>query len=119
MRQKGNIILGAILIFLLSCTNTKEAELINVICVDEFTYTDCVKEIIDNNCVVCHNSGNNAAGPFPLETYEQVKDKTQNGNILTRIQLPDGANGIMPQTGKMTQAKIDVIVAWANSGYME
>ncbi len=119
MKIVKNLIFGIILIFLLSCTNTKEADLVSVPCTDEFTYTDCVKTIIDNNCIICHNSNLNALGPFPLETYEQVKEKTQNGNILARIQLPDGANGIMPQTGKMSQANIDVIVTWANKGFLE
>lgn len=119
MKSVKKLVLGIILTFLLSCTNTKEIDLVSIACVDEFTYTDCVKMIIDNNCIVCHNSNPNAFGPFPLETYEQVKEKAQNGNILTRIQLPDGADGIMPQTGKMSQANIDVIVAWANGGFLE
>ena len=102
-----------------SCTSDKEEELSDVACVDTFTYTECVKTIIDTNCVVCHNSTATASGPFPLETFAQVKDKAMNGQLLNRIQLEAGALGIMPQTGKMPQAKVDVILAWANEGYKE
>jgi len=106
-------------IVLASCTNDKQVDLEAVTCVDVFTYTDCVKTIIDQNCIICHNSSVDAVGPFPLETYEQVKDKIENGNILDRIQRPDGADGIMPQTGKMPQGKIDAILTWVNQGFLE
>jgi hypothetical protein len=108
-----------VIISFISCTNDKEGDLVDVLCEDIFTYNDCVKAIIDNNCIVCHNSGANPVAPFPLETYDQVKDKAQNGQLLNRIQLPDGDAAIMPQTGKMPQANIDVIVAWANEGFIE
>lgn len=114
-----NILIITFLVVLFSCTNDKQSDFEVQPCVDTFTYNDCVKTIIDNNCIICHHSGANALGPFPLETYEQVKEKAENGALLDRIQLPDGADGIMPQTGKMPQANIDVILAWANEGYIE
>lgn len=102
-----------------SCTNDKQSDLEVQLCEDTFTYTDCVKTIIDNNCIICHHSGADALGPFPLETYAQVRDVAENGAMLDRIQRADGADGIMPQTGKMPQANIDAILAWVNGGFEE
>ncbi|MCF6349905.1 MAG: cytochrome c [Flavobacteriaceae bacterium] len=114
-----NIIIIAVLMILGSCTNDKQSDLEAIVCVDTFIYSDCIKTIIEENCTICHHSGSNAPGPFPLETYDQVRDAAENGNLLVRIQLPDGANGIMPQTGKMTQTKIDAILNWVNEGFLE
>ena len=113
------ILVVTFLTVLTSCTNDKQSDLEDLVCVDTFTYTACVKEIIDNNCTVCHHSGADAVGPFALETYAQVRDVAENGNMLDRIQREDGAEGAMPQTGKMPQGKIDVILAWVNGGFQE
>jgi hypothetical protein len=114
-----NIITVLLLLVFASCTNDKQSDLEVIACVDTFTYSECVKTIIEENCLICHHSGANALGPFPLETYEQVRDKAENGNLLTRIQLPDGANGIMPQVGKMPQTKIDAILTWVAEDFTE
>ncbi len=117
----NNKITTVLLVFIsfFSCADANESDLIDIVCEDRFTYTDYVKAIIDSNCVSCHNSSPNANGPFSLETYQEVKENTQNGNLLIRINLADGANEIMPPTGKMSQANIDVITFWANEGYAE
>jgi hypothetical protein len=114
-----NIIIVVLLLMLTSCANDKQSDLEVIACVDVFTYSECVKTIIDNNCIICHHSGANALGPFPLETYDQVKEKVEDGNLLARIQLPDGANGIMPQVGKMSQTEIDAILVWVAEGFIE
>lgn len=77
-----------------------------------------MKIIVDNNCVVCHNSRPNAIGPFPLKSYEQVKDNAENGAILYCIKLPDGDPNIMPKNGKLPQNLIDVILVWVDQGYL-
>jgi len=108
-----------IFLIILSCASDSQSDLVEAINIDKVTYIDNVKTIIDSNCIVCHNSGPNPIGPFPLETYSQVKDKAQNGQLLVRIQLPAGDPSVMPKTGKMPQQLIDVIVAWADQGYLE
>lgn len=103
-----------------SCTSASQEDLLEPFIQPLLTtYIDDVKPIISANCVTCHNSSPNAFGPFPLETYEEVKDKAENGPLLFRIQLPDGDVDIMPKPGKMPQNKIDVIVSWANDGFVE
>jgi hypothetical protein len=103
-----------------SCTSVSEDDLLEpVVLPQQITYTDNVKPIITANCITCHNSSPGAFGPFPLETYDQVRDEAQNEDLLVRIQLPDGDPSIMPATGKMPQNTIDIILAWANDGFPE
>jgi len=108
-----------LLISLVGCASDSQSDLIDPIKVAKVTYTTDVKKVIDDNCIVCHNSGPNPIAPFPLETYSQVRDKAENGPLLTRIQLPAGDPSIMPKTGKMPQQLIDIIVAWADQGFLE
>jgi len=82
------------------------------------TYTKNVKSIIDANCIGCHQSGRSAAFR-PLTTYAQVKAAVESAGLLTRIQLQNGEQGIMPQGGRMSQANIDLIVKWNTDGLKE
>ncbi|WP_281233863.1 cytochrome c [Flavobacterium gelatinilyticum] len=82
------------------------------------TYTKNVKSIIDANCIGCHQSGR-SAGFRPLTTYAEVKAAVENANLLGRIQLQTGQQGIMPQGGRMSQTNIDLIVKWNTDGLKE
>jgi len=117
MKLLSGIFLG--ILFFGSCASDSQSDLIIPETLNKVSYTNRVKAIIDSNCIVCHNSGANPIGPFPLETYTKVKDKAQNGQLLVRIQLPAGDPSVMPKTGKMPQQLIDVIVAWADGGFLE
>jgi len=79
------------------------------------TYTKDVKSIIDANCIGCHKSGG-AASFRPLTTYAEVKDAVQTAQLLDRIQLQNGQQGLMPKTGRMSQANIDLILKWNTDG---
>ena len=117
MKLLLGIFLG--IFFFGGCASDSQSDLIIPETLNKVNYTNRVKAIIDDNCIVCHNSDPNPIAPFPLETYNQVKDKAQNGQLLTRIQLPAGDPAVMPKTGKMPQQLIDVIVAWAEGGFLE
>ncbi|QSW88601.1 MULTISPECIES: cytochrome c [Flavobacterium] len=82
------------------------------------TYDKNVKAIITSNCVSCHQAGRTAAFR-PLTTYAEVKAAVETAGLLTRIQLQNGQQGIMPQGGRMSQANIDVIVKWNTDGLKE
>lgn len=82
------------------------------------TYNKDVKSIIDANCISCHASGRSAAFR-PLTTFAQVKAAVESAGLLSRIQLQNGQQGIMPQGGRMSQANIDVIVKWNTDGLKE
>ncbi len=113
-----NILFVIGFISLISCTNDSESDL--MIELDTITYTNRIKVIIDGNCIICHHSGADAIGFFPLETYEQVKDETLNGELLVRIQLEQGNSLLMPQgRDRLSQGLIDDILSWQDGGYLE
>lgn len=82
------------------------------------SYTKNVKSIVDANCISCHSSGKSAAFR-PLTTYAEVKAAVENTNLLSRIQLQSGQQGLMPQGGRMSQTNIDLIVKWNTDGLKE
>ncbi|MFL9845020.1 cytochrome c [Flavobacterium rhizosphaerae] len=79
------------------------------------TYVADVKPIIDGNCISCHSAGGTASFR-PLTTYAEVTGAIQNAGLLQRIQLANGEPGLMPQTGRMPQTTINVVLEWVNGG---
>lgn len=79
------------------------------------TYTANIQTIVSNRCVSCHSTSN-AQGGLVLETYTQVKNSTQNGNLIQRINDP--ANP-MPTTGLMPAQQRALFDAWVQNGYLE
>lgn len=95
-----------------SCESTTYQDLAGVI--ENPTYNANIAPIFKAECISCHSA--NSQYP-PLETYEEVKDACENGQVLCRI---EGSCGdIMPPSGKMPQATIDMINLWATNGYLE
>ena len=82
------------------------------------TYGANVKSIIDGNCIVCHSLGGSASFR-PLTTFSEVRNAVLNTNLLERIQLQNGEPGQMPQTGRMSQDKINTILKWNSDGLLE
>lgn len=79
------------------------------------TYTGDVKSIIDNNCVSCHGGSSPQAG-LRLETYQQVRNSAENGNLIPRMNNPTNP---MPQGGLLPAATRAIIDAWADDGFPE
>ncbi len=97
--------------FVFSCESNTYEEISGEI--ENPTYTLNVKSIIDNNCLSCHSS---SGGEFPtMETYLQVKNVAQNGNMICRID-DQSCGSVMPQSGRMPQTKINTIKKWTNNG---
>ena len=89
-----------------------------VIIEGDVTYDANVKSIIDSDCVSCHSDGNVAAFR-PLTNYNEVKEAVETAGLLDRIQMQSSEPGVMPQTGRMPQSKIDVILQWNEDGLLE
>jgi hypothetical protein len=100
-------------LFLVSCESNTYDQIAGAVA--NPTYEANVKGIIENKCNSCHNP---EFGQEPyLQTYALVKDAGENGELLCRI---DGTcNPIMPPTGKMPKARVNIIKDWALQGYIE
>lgn len=114
------ILISFVIAFVLGCANDSTADLIDLNQVDEITYANTVKSIIDNNCISCHATVPVNGAPTSLTTYEFVKSAVLTTGLLDRISRPQGESGMMPNGGtRLPQAKIDQIFQWANNGFPE
>jgi hypothetical protein len=50
-----------------------------------------------------------------METYVQVKDAAENGNMVCRID-DQSCGTVMPKSGRMPQVKINIIKEWVANG---
>lgn len=82
------------------------------------TFNSHVKQIIESNCISCHSLGN-SADFRPFTNYSLVKEAVLNTNLLDRIQRQNGEPGLMPQTGKMAESQINIILQWVEDGLLE
>ncbi|MFZ4671115.1 MAG: hypothetical protein ACOYLT_03780 [Flavobacterium sp.] len=95
-----------------SCDSTTYEEISGE--VENPTYSKNIKPIIENNCLSCHSA---AAAEYPtMETYAQVRDAAENGNMICRID-DQSCGAVMPQSGRMPQTRIDIIKKWVVNGY--
>ncbi len=88
---------------------------------EEITYNTHVGQIINENCVVCHQAG--GIGPMQFENYEQVRPWAPliQLKVANREMPPyayDHGIGIQDLTGdwRLAQEEIDAIVEWVNNG---
>ena len=98
-----------LLSFLFSCTyeTVSECE------VDSPSFDICIDPIIENNCFSCHSYGGSSSS-LHLYGYDDVINAIDNHNLLIRINADDGS--VMPPSGKLSNADIDIINNWVNSG---
>lgn len=102
-----------------SCSNDSEADLGEPNIPETITYEGNIKQIISNNCLTCHSDPPANGAPFALNTYDRVRNRIENGNLLTAIDRQTGQVGAMPPPGRMPQATIDMIKQWADKGFLE
>ena len=75
---------------------------------DNYSFSNDVKPIIDNNCIQCHNA--NTGSNFPnLTTYNGISAHKD-------IVKAEVVSGRMPQGGSLTQEEINAIKCWVDSG---
>lgn len=114
MKKSILILLFTCAAFLVSCTSRTYEEISETETSVPLTYTANVEAVIKANCVGCHSAGRR----FPtLETYDQVKDATQNGNLICRIDQTQSCGNVMPAgSGPMPRQTIDMIILWQKEG---
>jgi cytochrome c5 len=117
MNKALHILVFIIFVVAVSCDNKKgmiepTKEPLSANACDSIRYSNGVKAVIDNNCVMCHG-GVFASGGVDLTTYANVKAKALDGRLKDRI---TNSNNPMPPSGLMKQAKIDSIICWIDKG---
>lgn len=119
MKNKTLIQSVFVSMILLSCSNDSTSDLIDND-IQQISYTNTVKSIIDNNCISCHGSIPINGASIPLTTYQNVKDAILNQELLDRISRSQGDPSMMPSGGtRLPQPIIDQISAWASEGFNE
>lgn len=117
--MKKSIYITMLSFAIFSCESSTYEDLEEpTIIVGEATYVGNAKAIIDANCISCHSPGG-VSSFRPLTTYLEVKEAIQTTNLLNRIQRQNGEPGQMPQTGRMSQDKINIILQWNADGLLE
>ena len=97
-------------IILSSCTYNE----IDVCSTPTPSFSECVKPIIEQNCIQCHR--NNSQNGL-LQTHAQIILYMQNGKLLDRIQRDADAVGVMPPSGqKLSDNEIQILKKWEENG---
>ena len=120
MLIKRILLFSGLALVTFGCESDSTSDLIDNTPVDNVTYTENIRTIINNNCIVCHGTipANNA--PMPLTTYEFVKDAVLNRGLIDRISRAQGTPGMMPNGGtRLPQNQIDLIIQWNEEGLQE
>jgi len=87
----------------------------NTLTNDTVRYTTHIESIVSTNCLNCH-SGNTPQGNLLLENYNQVRNTTENGTLLQRI---NDVSNPMPTSGLMPEGTRAIFDKWVQNGYLE
>lgn len=118
--KSNSILLFSFFALLTSCTNDSESDLTDNNVPSTITYTNSIKSIMDTNCISCHGNTPSNGAPMSLTTYQNVKDAVLSRGLIDRISRAQGAAGMMPLGGtRLTQSKIDEVIAWKNNGFAQ
>lgn len=82
---------------------------------DTIKYQPHISVAISNNCIGCHG-GSNPQGGLSLENYNQVRNSTENGMLIQRI---NDASDPMPPSGLLPSQTRLLFDRWVQNGYLE
>jgi hypothetical protein len=112
MKNLKIVLLAISGLFLVSCESTTVQNISAE--VTDPTYNTHIAPVMAAKCISCHAGGDE----YPnLETYAEVKEATQNGDLLCRLDASCG--NIMPQEGALPTATITMINNWATNNFPE
>lgn len=113
MKNLKIVIIAISSLFLISCESNTLQDISAVII--NPTYTAHIAPIMVAKCTSCHGQARNQ---YPnLETFAAVKDASQNGTLLCRLNASCG--NIMPQEGALPAATVTMINTWATNNFPE
>jgi len=103
-----------------SCTNANENDLTeNLPEPDLVTYSEHIKPVVDNNCLLCHSNPPQNGAPMHLTTYGAVKGAVENLNLIARISSNDPSFR-MPLGGQpLPQQTINLFIQWESDDFPE
>lgn len=80
------------------------------------TYTNTIKDIIDNNCAFsgCHDAGTASDG-IDLSSYTKVKDNFINGSALCAVNH-DGCEPMPKDALKLDAGNLNLLACWVKEG---
>ena len=119
------VVVGAIAGVINSCSYDKGQEPTPVSQCDtvQYTYTANIEAIFQGNCALsgCHDALTGIGG-VQLTTYQEVKNKIDDGRITAR--MLDGVGGYMPPDpplsgGKLPDSTLAKVQQWINEGTCE
>ena len=83
---------------------------------DNPSFTDCVEQIFEKNCIGCHFQ-NNSNGIMPLSNFQEIQDNVINGKVIESIKREVGEVGFMPKNGdRLSAEEILIIENWKENG---
>ena len=68
-----------------------------------------------NHCITCHG-GTAPSGDFVLTSYDEVRNYTENGNLIDRI---NDADNPMPPSGLLNATNRQILEKWVEDGFLE
>ena len=79
------------------------------------SYQSQISPVVTSTCIGCHSTSNPQGGLL-LENYTQVRNATENGNLIQRI---NDAGNPMPPSGLMPTSTRSLFDQWVTDGYLE
>ncbi|WP_298950651.1 hypothetical protein [uncultured Nonlabens sp.] len=117
--MKKFILLIFTLIVLFSCSETSPEDIIdNTPITTAVTYDADIATIFSNHCLPCHGSVIMSGG-MVYESFTEIRNAVENGNVIDRITRSVGDPLIMPQGRQLPQTSIDLIIQWQRDGFLE
>ena len=118
MKRIKKIGFTIVVLTIFGCTNDSDSDLLNASENETITYTEVVKQIMEQKCNNCHGATPTNGAPMSLHTYETVKEAVLNRGLIDRITRIESQSGFMPLgASKLPQTQIDQIIQWQNEDF--
>ena len=115
-------ILTSILFLVIACSKKNEADLRQtttpIVCnTDSVSYSKDIVPILQNYCYGCHGNGDTGgSGGINLDGYNNLKIRTDNGDLVGGVTHASGYVAMPFDQPKMPDCEVSKIVAWVNQG---
>lgn len=114
--MKRAIYLPLLIIALWACTNSKAIEPAACVATQKIaiSFKNDIIPILQKNCWSCHNASNHSGG-LVLETYQQVSEDAQSGELYDAIVPLNGNPPRMPKGGALSECDVATIKKWIDN----